>query len=116
MKAPYYSCACGNCVFYNFALKKCMKHDFDINPCYNCCPDFQRLRVKVGDKIKFEWMGDIVEQTVVKIHSFWDSERYEVEFPVKNVAHHKVSPASIIIDPNDNRRYTNVTVIWTEKS
>lgn len=113
------SCACNNCDFfvsgYHQSDDSCMKYKCYVNRNYDCCPNFQRLRVKIGDKIKFKYMNDIIEQTVINIHYISDCELYEVAFPVKDIAHHKVHPSEIIIEHDDPRRYTNVTVIWTEK-
>lgn len=115
----YRSCSCCNCDFFVYGYHQskdhCLKHNCHVNRNYDCCPNFQRLRVKIGDKIKFKYMNDIIEQTVINIHYISDCELYEVAFPVKDIAHHKVHPSEIIIEHDDPRRYTNVTVIWTEK-
>ena len=80
----YRSCSCCNCDFFVYGYHQskdhCLKHNCHVNRNYDCCPNFQRLRVKIGDKIKFKYMNDIIEQTVINIHYISDCELYEVAF------------------------------------
>lgn len=95
------SCTCNSCDFSINGCQRlrCMKHpEININSDEFTCDDYQHLRVKIGSKIKFKWMNQIVEETVIKVHVNGDRESYEVAFPIKDVAHNRIQPANIIVD------------------